>query len=202
MAQPARQVRHAYAEYLAFEAESEVRHEYVDGEMYAMSGGKPVHARLAVTFGRVVEAALLGGRCATYSSDLRIYIHAEGRSAYPDLSIVCGPVEHHPADPDAAVNPSVIVEILSDTTETYDRGEKFAAYRLLPSLRDYVLVRADARIIEHFQRTDDGAWLMREAGAGEWVELSIGARFALDEVYAGVDLLPPRRRKGFVAPVS
>lgn len=193
MAQPAADVRLSYPEYLAIEAESEVRHEYVGGLLYTLSGGKPVHARLAASVIHSLGAALAGGPCATYSSDLRVYIPADGRSTYPDVTVICGPVEHVDTDPDAAINPTALVEVLSDSTESYDRGEKFAAYRLLPSLQEYVLVRPDAVVIEHFRRSG-GDWLFRAVGAGERLELSMGTSLSVDEIYAGVELLPPRVR--------
>ncbi len=194
MAETATDLRLSYAEYLAMETASEVRHEYVAGMLYAMSGGKPVHARLAAAVIHALSASLAGSPCATYTSDLRVYIPADGRSTYPDITVICGPVEHADADPDAAINPTVIVEVLSDSTEGYDRGEKFAAYRLLPSLQDYLLVRPDAAVIEHFRRSNDAEWVLRAAGAGEHVQLSMGAGVAVDDVYAGVELLEKRAR--------
>lgn len=192
MGLPAADLRISYAAYLLLESKSEVRHEYVDGTLYAMSGGKPVHARLASAVTEVLGPALRGGPCATYSSDLRVYIPADGRSTYPDLTVICGPVEHHPVDPDAAINPSVIVEVLSDSTEAYDRGEKFSAYRTLPSLADFVMLLPDAVRIEHFQRRDGGQWVFRACGPGDVLALASGATLAVDDVYAGVELLPRR----------
>jgi Uma2 family endonuclease len=174
---------HTYAEYLALERASDTRHEFIDGEILAMSGGTPTHALLAMRIGRALD--LGAGPCEVYTSDLRVRVAATGRATYADLTVVCGPLACHPEDPDAVTNPSALFEVLSPSTERDDRGEKFAQYRRIPSLRDYVLVAQDKVRIEHFRRQGDGSWALVEHGAGERVELSIGVSFAVDEVYRG-----------------
>jgi len=177
-----------YAEYLEIERTSDVRHEYIEGEILAMSGGSPPHARLILRVSYLLEGQVGGGPCTAYSSDLRVRVLETGRATYADVTVVCGPIERHPEDPDAVTNPTVLVEVLSPSTERDDRGEKFAQYRRIPSLRDYVLVSQDRARIEHFQRVDGGAWTFVERGPGECVALSIGAALAVDEVYRGVEL--------------
>ena len=175
--------RVSYAEYLAAEAEAEVRHEFRAGEVWAMAGGTPEHGRLAMAFGRELANALGRRPCVVYNADVRIRIQATSRTTYPDLSVVCGPRQVADDDPHAHVNPKVIVEVLSQSTEAQDRGEKFAQYRRLASLEEYVLVAQDVRHIEVHRRTPQG-WLLTEAGPGEQVALrSLGVTLDLDAIY-------------------
>src|SRR5687767_10346827 len=129
-----------YAEYLLLERREDAKHEYLDGVVRAMAGGTPEHGRLAMQLGHRVRTARGDLPCVVLSSDVRVRIEATSRSTYPDLSIVCGRLERSTVDEDAIVNPVVIVEVLSDRTEAYDRGEKFRHYRRIESLREYVLV--------------------------------------------------------------
>jgi Uma2 family endonuclease len=176
--------RMTYAEYLALERTSEEKHEYVNGQVYSMAGGTPDHGRLAMNLGGLLRAALAGKPCAVFSSDVRVRIEATGRSTYPDLSVVCGRLARAGDDNDAITNPTVLVEVLSDTTEASDRGDKFAHYRRLPSLREYVLVSQTAERIEIFHRGDRGDWVLTEAGSGETIRLeSIDVALAVDDVY-------------------
>ena len=137
---PARKPTMTYAEYFALEDKSAERHEFLNGEVFAMSGGTIEHARLIATTSHALMAALQGRPCSVYAAELRIRIRPTGLTTYPDVSVVCGKAEIDAEDPHAIVNPTVLVEILSDSTEAYDRGEKAAHYRHLPSLREYVLV--------------------------------------------------------------
>jgi Uma2 family endonuclease len=174
-----------YAEYLAAEAVSDVRHEFLNGEVWAMAGGTPEHGALAVSVTLALGAALRGKPCRGYSSDVRVRIPDTGLSTYPDLSIVCGPLETAPDDKDAITNPVVLVEVLSDSTEAYDRGAKWAHYRRIPSLREYVLVSQAEPRIEVFRRTEAGRWELLEARPGETIELeSLGAQLDVAAVYA------------------
>src|SRR5205814_5137678 len=124
--------------------------------------------------------ALRGRPCAIYSSDVRVRVTATDRTTYPDLTVVCAAVEAPPEDPEAVANPTVIVEVLSETTEASDRGEKFAHYRHLSSLREYVLVGQKEPRIEVFRREDDGRWSFEEALAGGSLRLaSLGVALAV-----------------------
>jgi len=173
-----------YAEYLAQEAASQSKHEFLRGDVWAMSGGTPEHSRLAVNAGALLRAALQKRPCVVYNSDLRIRIQSTDRSTYPDLSVVCGKDEHASDDPDAITNPIVIVEVLSPSTERSDRGEKFAHYQRLVSLQEYVLVAQDAPRVEVFRR-QGSSWLLTIFEAGTSLTLtSIGASFSVDELYA------------------
>jgi Uma2 family endonuclease len=180
----AEELRMSYSEYLAAEKVAERKHEYLRGAVYAMAGGTPEHAALTAAFSIALGGALKGKPCRVYSSDLRVRVSETDLSTYPDLTVVCGKLETAADDPDAAVNPVVLVEVLSDSTEAYDRGEKAAHYRHIPSLKEYVLVSQRARRIEVFRRNAVGRWELFEYGAAERVELeSLGCRLSVDDLY-------------------
>ena len=190
MAAPARPVRHTRAEYAAFERSSNVKHEFLDGVIYAMAGGTPEHAAVAMNVGALLNVALRTKPCRVYSSDLRIRVKDTGLETYPDVSVVCGGAERDPADDLAVTNPVVLVEVLSPSTEAYDRGEKLRHYRAIASLREVVLVDHREKLVEVHRREDDGSWTRHEAGPGGVVNLlSLGCELSVDEVY----------RDGFVA---
>jgi Uma2 family endonuclease len=176
--------RKTYAEYLAFEREAETKHEFVDGQIVAMAGGTPEHSRLAASVIQALGTALRGRRCSAFSSDLRVHIPATGRSTYPDVTVVCDERLTADVDADAIINPTVIVEILSPRTEASDRGEKFAHYRRIESLQEYVLVGQDEQRIEVYRREGD-VWALRDYGPGQEAELaSLDVRLAVDAIYA------------------
>jgi Uma2 family endonuclease len=184
MVEPARRVSMSFADYVAAEAKSEIKHEWLNGEVRAMSGGTPEHSALAMALGRQLGNALEGRPCRVFSSDLRIRVLETGLSTYPDLSVVCGKLEVDAEDANSVVNPVLLVEVLSDTTEGYDRGEKFAHYRRIASLQELVLVSQHEPRIEVYTRTDDGAWKLREWRSGGRVELtSLAVSLAVDDVY-------------------
>lgn len=173
-----------YDEYLAMERASDVKLEYLDGEVRAMSGGTTEHALLSANAVGILRDALRARPCNAFSSDLKIRIEASGRGVYADAAVICGKLERSPADHDAVVNPRVIVEVLSDSTEAYDRGEKFRHYRKLASLEEYVLVSQREPLVEVWRREGE-AWRPAEYGPGEVVKLaSIEAEVSVDELYA------------------
>lgn len=190
MVSPAVKPYVSYAEYLALEEKSETKHEWLDGQIYdmealGMAGGKPEHAALAAAVVATLTNQLHGKRCRVYTSDLKVRIRATSLSTYPDVSVVCGKLEVDPEDNLAAVNPVVLVEVLSPTSETYDRGAKFGHYRRIPTLRDYVMVNHHESRIEVYHRNDAGRWELYEAAAGQSVEIaSIGCVLSVDEIYA------------------
>ena len=176
-------VHMSYAAYLAFERAAPTKHEYLRGTVLAMAGGSPEHARLAGSLARLIGNAIVDQPCALFSSDLRVRIVETDRSTYPDLTVVCGRPQTAADDDAALVNPCLIVEILSDSTEADDRGEKFAHYRRLPSLQDYVLVAQKTQRIEVYRRRGE-QWILTEHGPGTSFELaSVAARIAVDDVY-------------------
>jgi Uma2 family endonuclease len=180
----------SYADYLAMEEKSLTKHEWLDGVVYdmealGMAGGTTDHAGIALAVGGILREQLRGKRCRAFSSDLRVRIAQTGLTTYPDISVVCGKLLLAADDPRAATNPTVIVEVLSDSSEAYDRGKKFGHYRRIPSLREYVLVAQSEPRIEVWRKSEVGQWVLaQEAGAGEKAELaSIGCTLAVDEVY-------------------
>ncbi len=149
-----------------------------------MAGGSIARARLQASLSRVLGNALLGKRCAVFSADLRIRSTASQFSSYPDLSIIWGRNESLPDDARSVINPTVIVEVLSDSTEAYDRGEKFGHYRHILSLQEYLLVSQTEPRLELF-RKQNGRWVLYEAGPGETLKLeSVEASLNVDEIYA------------------
>jgi len=181
---PALTRRMTYAEYLAAEERSFEKHEFLDGEAHAMSGGTPEHGALAMAFGAALGSALLGRSCRVFSSDVRVRVKATGLAAYPDISVVCGKLETDDEDPNAITNPVLLVEVLSDSTEARDRGEKAAHYRLIPTLREYVFVSQGRRRIEVYRRNEANRWELFEFEAGAKADLaSVGCAIAVDDVY-------------------
>ncbi|MCK6551796.1 Uma2 family endonuclease [Myxococcota bacterium] len=178
-------VFYAFEDYLTLEADSPIKHEYLAGQIYAMAGGTPEHAALAAAVTTALSVALAGGRCRVFSSDLRVRVLATGLATYPDVTVVCGPRSHDPSDKNTVVNPVVVVEVTSKSTEDYDRGEKFEEhFALVPSLEEYVLVSHRAPKIEVRHRALDG-WTSTVAQAGERAELrSLGVSLDVDAVYA------------------
>lgn len=176
--------RYSYAEYLTYESDSGMKHEYDGGEIIAMAGGTLRHSALASR----ISAALENGRkpgCVAFQSDQRVRILATGKATYPDALMVCGPIERDPADPSKATitNPTLIVEVLSPTTEQNDRGDKWQHYQLLPSLQEYVLVSQSHPRIEHYRRLATGGWEYHDITEGV-VQLASGAVLDLARLYA------------------
>lgn len=172
-------------EYLAFDRASEIKHEYFGGEIFAMAGASYDHSTIVENTFAGLRAQLQNGPCRVKLSDLRVQVGNSGLFAYPDLTVVCGPPEFGFGQRDVLVNPALIVEVLSPSTEAYDRGRKFAHYRTIASLRAYVLIAQDDYRIEHFARQASGLWLLSDAtGAGATLPLpTIGCALALADVY-------------------
>src|SRR5437667_8226548 len=179
------------AEYLDLERSLESRNEFFDGEVFAMSGGTPLHSQIAANLIQVIGRRLSAGRCVVYTSDLRLKVEATGLFTYPDLSVVCGPLQFAEGTDDTVVNPTVIVEVLSDSTEAYDRGKKFENYRQMRLLREYLLVSQKEPRIEQFARQPNEQWLLREAtGWAATLSLpSLEIKISLAEVFAGVQFV-------------
>jgi Uma2 family endonuclease len=172
-------------EYLAFERASAEKHEYFDGEVFAMAGASEAHNLIVANLIRILGSALRDRPCRVYPSDLKMKL---GRSfAYPDLSVVCGRSAFDDDQRDVLVNPKLIIEVLSDSTERFDRSQKSRKYRALESMSDYVLVSSSEPLVEQYHGEADGAWLMREYKAGGRVVLaSIDVTFPVDEAYEKV----------------
>ena len=183
----ARRLHHRYEDYLRALEMSSVKLEYCEGEIYAMAGGTPAHADLAAAAIGILGNALLG-RCRVSSSDLKLRIEATDLSTFPDVTVVCGEREVSPIDANAVTNPTLLVEVTSNSTEDYDRGEKLGHYKQLPSLRAVLFVSHRRPQVTVIERAADG-WRQREHRAGESVMLeSPQLCLAVDELYAGIEL--------------
>ena len=180
------------AEYLDLERSLESKNEFFGGEMSAMSGGTPRHSQIATNLAAEFRNHLKGRRCVPYNSDLRLKVEATGLLTYPDLSVVCGPLRFAAGTDDTVVNPAVIAEVLSDSTEAYDRGKKFEHYRQIPTCQEYLLVNQQEPRIEQYIRQADGRWLLNEAaGLKATLELpSLRISISLAEVFAKVNFVP------------
>ncbi len=150
-----------------------------------MAGGSPRHAALAARVARALGVAL-GRECEVFSSDLKLGFVDDARYVYADVTVVCGQLRIQPGTNDVVENPTIVVEVLSPSTEQYDRGLKWEGYRGAASLTDYLLVSQKATAIEHFRREGDGAWRYRAAGRGERVTLTGGVQLDLDTIYENV----------------
>ncbi len=175
-----------YAEYLAREAESGLKHEFLEGQVFAMAGGTPEHARLIAEVTFALRSMVDPARCRVFASELKIRVEATGLATYPDVAVVCGEVVKDAEDANAITNPRVLVEVLSPSTEAYDRGEKWAHYRRIPTLEAYLLVGQIPGRLEIFERQADGGWVNRIAERGEKLAIRcLGGSVELDGLYAG-----------------
>lgn len=180
-----------WEEYLALERTSEIRHEYLDGFVYAMAGESPEHSTICFNLAVVIGVQLRETPCRGFSPNLKVRTDDRGMYAYPDLMVVCGEPRFHDERRDVVVNPTVIFEVLSPSTEDYDRGEKFLRYRTqLATLTDYLLVSQTKPLIEHYSRQQDGTWIYSAvSGLSETLSLtSIDCRLSLEEVYSRITL--------------
>ncbi len=171
--------------YVDLEEASPVKHEFLDGQVWAMSGGSPEHAAIAGTIIRLLGQALVGKRCRVYTSDLRIRVAKTGLGTYPDASVIWGNVELDPDDRrgHTAINPTLLVEVLSPSTEGYDRGEKLAHYKRIESLREVMLVAHDEHRVDLWRRIAD-RWTQLSFRPGESVVLdSLGCWLPIGDVY-------------------
>jgi Uma2 family endonuclease len=180
--------RYTYADYVAIERDSPLKHEFLDGEIYAMAGGSEEHSALAAEVLRVLGNAVGDRPCRVHTSDLRIYVEAVGLATFPDGSVICGPLQQHTPSPEAtALNPAVLVEVTSDASEEYDTGPKLEAYRTIPSLREVVIVsHRERRIVVHGRREEEKteSWDARVAISGGRVTVeSLGASLVVDDIY-------------------
>ena len=155
------------AEYCALERDTTIKHEYIAGDVFAMTGGTLEHSRLAMTIGHLLMNGLEGKSCQVLTSDARVRIEAADADVYPDLSVVCDPPETSEVDEHALLNPTLVVEVLSRGTEAYDRGLKSQYYRQIPSLQAYLLVAQDRPHLELHMRDGSGRWVIVEVGPGE-----------------------------------
>lgn len=178
------------AEYLAMEKTSMEKHEYHDGEIFAMAGGSPNHALLGGNSIRAFGNALGNKPCRVYSSDLMVAM-SESRYVYPDLTVVCGKPEFYEVNPNAINNPTIIVEILSESTADYDRGGKFTRYRHIPTLQEYILIEQDTTKVEVWYQLEKNVWrITTYESLDQNIALeSQGVEIAMRDLYEGVELV-------------
>ncbi len=172
-------------EFLEFERKAEEKHEYLDGEIFAMSGAKRNHNKITINLSGLIWQHLKGKDCESYSNDMRVFVPRSGLYTYPDLVVVCGEPQFQDDVHDTLLNPVMLIEVLSDSTEGYDRGRKFQHYRSIESLDEYVLVSQNEARIEKYIKQGDGFWVLSEAvGLDSEITLdAISCTMPLAEVY-------------------
>jgi len=187
MLQSGRLHRYTYADYVALEESSPTKHEYLNGEIYAMAGGTEDHSALAAEVLRALGNAVGDRPCRVHTSDLRLYVEATGMATFPDGSMICGKLEQHPPSPRAtALNPTLLLEVTSDSSEEYDTTGKLESYQTIPSLRDYLVVSHRERRLTLHSRAANGTWVTRVAIAGGKLALSsLTTELSVDEIYRG-----------------
>jgi Uma2 family endonuclease len=202
MALPQSELIFTEAEYLAFERASEERHEYLDGHVFLMAGESGAHGDICVNLTASIATQLRGTRCRARSKDTKVRSgprprnsrYPKGLFSYPDLVVVCDEPQYLDQYKDVVLNPAVIIEVLSDSTEAFDRGEKFRRYRAwLPTLTDYIVVSQTRPLVEHFARQENGQWVIA-ASVAELSDIvridSIDCTLRLDEVYERIEFPP------------
>jgi len=172
-------------QYLQIERLAETKSEFHDGQMFAMAGGSPNHSLLANRIGALLDRQV-PPECRVFNADLRIKVASAGLYTYADCSVVCGDLQFSGDQQDGVINPLLIVEVLSPSTEGYDRGKKFELYRTIQSFREYLIVHQDRRHVEHYSKQEDGSWLLREHSGmeGSVVLARLGGRVSLADLYA------------------
>jgi Uma2 family endonuclease len=175
-------------EYLAWEEKAEVRHEYIDGEVFAMAGSSDDHATIVGNVFVVLSPFARGRGCRIYPQDVKAQIHDQSRYYYPDLLVTCDPRDRE--DKYVKRHYKLIVEVLSESTEAFDRGKKFEDYRRSESLEEYLLVAQDRLAVDVFRRNGLGKWEFEGYGPGDAVEVvSLGGKFAIGDLYEDVEII-------------
>ncbi|EXJ15588.1 Uma2 family endonuclease [Imhoffiella purpurea] len=185
-------------DYLDWERQQETRHEYVNGEIHAMTGASRRHNLICVNIAASLHAQMRGRPCEVYSNDMRVKVSETGMYTYPDIVVACGEPSFEDAHIDTLLDPVLIVEVLSESTEGYDRGAKFMHYRNLASLRDYLLVAQDSNRIEHYGRQDGNRWLLTEYNSldARVVPTGIDGVLLLSDVYERVEFGADHKQAG------
>jgi Uma2 family endonuclease len=177
-------VHYSFREYLAHEEASNTKHEYLDGQIYAMAGGTPEHSALIASVTTHLSNQVRGGPCRVHMSDLRVRILETGLATYPDVAVICGAWQRDTDDTRTVLNPIVIVEVLSPSAEEYDRGEKLEHYKRIPSLRACLLLAPDRREIELWTRDAAEPWKRARVVSGQVADVAvIAAKLDVDALY-------------------
>jgi Uma2 family endonuclease len=176
-------------EYFVWEEQQLHRHELIDGEVYAMTGGTVNHSRIGLKFGALLDNHLSGSKCQTLNSDCRVNIVQSNNYTYPDVSVTCD--DRDKTTTKYITYPCLIIEVLSFSTEAYDRGGKFRMYRQNPILQDYVLVSSEKIEIDLYCKTESGSWEIINYQAGDTIKLkSVNLTFPIERIYEGIEFLP------------
>ena len=176
-------------EYFEWEETQEDKHDYIYGEVFPMAGGTRTHNDIALNLAVTLRLAFRGTECSVFASDMRVQVERDGRYTYPDLSALCGEPAFLTARETTLTNPALVVEVLSDSTAGYDRGDKLVAYRSVPSIQEVVLVHQLRRAAEVYRREGDGRWSLEDVGgAGTLALASVGVDVTLDDLYEGTGL--------------
>jgi Uma2 family endonuclease len=176
-------------EYLAAERLSETRSEYLDGGVYPMTGASANHTRIVLNVSTELKIQLRGRQCDIFPIDMKVLLPDSRKFFYPDVTVVCGELLYHDDRTDIILNPGLVVEVLSPSTEAFDRGVKFRAYRTIESLKEYLLISQDKPLIEQYVKSGDGSWKLTEAAGleGSLALPSIECSLNLGAVYDKVD---------------
>jgi Uma2 family endonuclease len=184
MSEAAHRPHYTFEEYLRLEEMSNVRHEYADGEIWAMAGGSLEHGRICANLITLLSSQLAERRCEVFTSDVRVRVRASGLDTYPDVSVVCGRIERDDLDSQALANPVVLVEVTSPGTDAYDRGAKLEHYKRIPSLREVLVVSHAEPRADVWSRQEDGSWTTQSADRGGLVRLvSIDCELPVESIY-------------------
>lgn len=176
-------------DYMLWEAEQSERHEYLNGEVFAMTGARDAHNTIALNVASHLRSHLRGSPCRTYIADMKLRVDSADAVFYPDVMVTCDPRDRTPEADLAKRHPILLVEVLSESTAAYDRGLKFERYRLIETLREVVLIEQDRRHVDLFRREDDGRWVLESPGPDGGFELSsVSVTLSLDEVYVDVEI--------------
>ncbi|MDP2432240.1 MAG: Uma2 family endonuclease [Pseudomonadota bacterium] len=188
MGMPEAAPRFSIDDYMAWEAEQAERHEYLNGEVFAMTGARDAHNTIALNIAGQLREKLRGGPCRAFIADMKLRVDAADAVFYPDVMVTCDARDKSPSADTAKRYPRLIVEVLSESTAAYDRGLKFEYYRNIETLREYLLVEQDRRHIDLFRRGEDGRWVLESVGAKDSIELlDPGVVLTLDAIYEDVD---------------
>jgi Uma2 family endonuclease len=200
MSSPNEQPRSTLEEYFEIEAEAFERHEFIDSQIHQKAGINATHSIIQVNLVTGISTQLKGKPCATYSPNMKVCVSPKGTIVYPDVTVVCGPAEFFQKRTDTLTNPTLIVEVLSPSTENYDRGEKWIRYQEMPSLREYVIVAQDAPRIERFFRKPEGGWFYESvSGLENMIRFeSIDCVLPLADVFDRIEFPPAAEDEGIL----
>lgn len=189
MTRPARKPRFTAADFLAWERDQTEKHEYSDGEVFAMAGASETHVTVTGNLYMALRSHMRGGPCRVLQTDMKLRVEASDAFYYPDILVTCDERDRGPEAAVVKAFPLLLAEVLSPSTAGYDHGAKFASYRTLETLREYVLIDSERQLVEVFRRGADGHWVLHPAQAGDTVELaSVGLTLTMAEIYAETEL--------------